>query len=69
MTPGLKIGRTEDQRTCWDASEGAEGIIARLLSAIFERLWSLGKVSNDWKKANVTPEGQEIIQATAGWLA
>lgn len=56
-TPGLKIGRTEGHRTCWDASEGAEGITARLLSAIFERLWSLGKVSNNWKKANITTEG------------
>ncbi|KAK4827691.1 hypothetical protein QYF61_020825 [Mycteria americana] len=31
------------------------GVIARLLSTIFEKLWRLGHVPEDWKKANVTP--------------
>ncbi|GAB0179917.1 mitochondrial enolase superfamily member 1 [Grus japonensis] len=30
-------------------------IVARLLSIIFEKLWRLEDVPEDWKKANVTP--------------
>ncbi|KGL80704.1 hypothetical protein N309_05451, partial [Tinamus guttatus] len=31
------------------------GVIAQLLSIIFERSWRAGEVPEDWKKAKVTP--------------
>lgn len=33
---------------------GLADVIARSLSVIFERLWQLGEVPNDWRKANAT---------------
>lgn len=30
-------------------------VIVQPLSIIFERLWRLGKMPDDWRKANVTP--------------
>lgn len=34
---------------------GIADVIAKLLSVIFERLWRMGELTEDWKKANVTP--------------
>lgn len=31
------------------------GVVAELLSIIFEKLWLLGEVPGDWKKGNITP--------------
>lgn len=30
-------------------------VIAKLFSVIFERLWTMGEVPEDWKKSNVIP--------------
>jgi len=30
-------------------------VVAKLLSSIFERSWRTGEVSEDWRKASVTP--------------
>jgi len=35
--------------------KGLADVTARPFSIVFERSWQLKKVSEDWKKSNVTP--------------
>jgi len=49
------------------SAEGA--VVAKLLSSIFERSWRTGEVSEDWRKASVTPvfkkgKKEELVSLT-----
>ena len=54
----------------WNAPVSAEGaVVAKLLSSIFERSWRTGEVSEDWRKASVTPvfkkgKKEELVSLT-----
>lgn len=45
-------------------------VTMRPLSIMFERLWQTEEVSEDWKKANITPSSRRdkrSMKTTTGW--